>query len=51
MNYFEACEKELVVPLPIFSRIQKRILNLKGYKLSEGVCVGLKNGFKQMDQD
>mmetsp|Transcript_33981 Transcript_33981/g.33125 ORF Transcript_33981/g.33125 Transcript_33981/m.33125 type:complete len:113 (-) Transcript_33981:348-686(-) len=47
-KFFESCQKELVLVLPILHRVKNKTLYLEGYQLNHGLCKAMSQGFKFM---
>jgi hypothetical protein len=44
--YFQECQRNGVVPLPLLFKVYKQRLSLSGYTLNEGVTTSLAQAFK-----
>ena len=41
LRYFQECQKQRIVPLPILFKVRDKMLTLKGYLLNDGLCRSL----------
>ena len=41
LRYFQECQKQRIVPLPILFKVRDKMLTLKGYLLNKGLCLSL----------
>lgn len=48
MNFFQMCQKELVLVLPILHRIKNKSLDLHGYMLNPGLCKAMNMGLQYL---